>query len=61
MVKGLSIFVDHFRQFNDQFVLIGGTACDLAMTEAGLEFRATKEDVDGFEVARTYEGWLETE
>ena len=43
MVKGLDVFLAHFRSFNDRFVLIGGTACDLAMTEAGLEFRATKD------------------
>ncbi len=43
MVKGLDVFLAHFRPFNDRFVLIGGTACDMAMTEAGLEFRATKD------------------
>ena len=43
MVKGLDIFRAHFRPFSDHFVLIGGTACDLAMTEAGFEFRATKD------------------
>ncbi len=43
MVKGLDMFLAHFRPFNDRFVLIGGTACDMAMTEVGLEFRATKD------------------
>ena len=43
MVKGLDVFVRHFRTFNDRFVLIGGTACDMALGEAGLEFRATKD------------------
>ena len=43
MVKGLDLFLAHFRAFNDRFVLIGGTACDMAMTEAGLEFRATRD------------------
>lgn len=43
MVKGLEHFRDHFRAFADRYVLIGGTACDLALTEAGLEFRATKD------------------
>lgn len=37
------MFQSHFRSFSDRFVLIGGTACDIAMTEAGLEFRATKD------------------
>ena len=43
MVKGVAIFKEHFRDSSDRYVLIGGTACDLAMTEAGLEFRATKD------------------
>ncbi len=43
MVKGLDIFREWFREYADSYVLIGGTACDLAMTAAGLEFRATKD------------------
>ncbi len=43
MVKGLEIFRRHFVFYNDRFVLIGGTACDMAMSEAGLEFRRTKD------------------
>ena len=43
MVKGLEIFKEHFRSFADQYVLIGGTACDLAMDAAGIAFRATKD------------------
>jgi len=43
MVKGLDVFRARFRPFNARFVLIGGTACDMAMTKAGLEFRATKD------------------
>ena len=43
MVKGLELFRDHFRAYADRYILIGGTACDLAMTEAGLEFRATRD------------------
>ena len=43
MVKGLDLFRAHFRDFADRYVLIGGTACDLIMDEAGLEFRATKD------------------
>ncbi len=43
MVKGLDIFRERFRGYSDRYVLIGGTACDLAMGEAGLEFRATKD------------------
>jgi hypothetical protein len=43
MVKGLEIFREHFRDYADRYVLIGGAACDIAMTGAGLEFRATKD------------------
>lgn len=43
MVKGLQRFKEHFQAYTGQFVLIGGTACDLAMTEVGLPFRATKD------------------
>jgi hypothetical protein len=43
MVKGLDLFREHFRDFRDRYVLIGGTACDLAMSDAGLRFRATKD------------------
>lgn len=41
MVRGLDLFIDHFKEFGDQYVLIGGTACDLALAEAGVDFRAT--------------------
>lgn len=43
MVKGLDIFRTHFRNYADRYVLIGGTACDIAMAGAGLTFRATKD------------------
>ena len=43
MVKGLELFREHFKALADRYVLIGGTACDLIMNEAGLQFRATKD------------------
>ncbi len=43
MVKGIDIFRSHFAEFGEQYVLIGGTAATLAMADAGLEFRATKD------------------
>lgn len=43
MVKGLEVFREHLRNFAEHYVLIGGTACDIAMTNAGLAFRATKD------------------
>ena len=43
MVKGLDVFRTWFAAYPDQYILIGGTAATLAMEEAGLEFRATKD------------------
>jgi hypothetical protein len=43
MVEGLDVFREHFRDYSDYYVLIGGTACDLLMNEAGIDFRATKD------------------
>jgi len=43
MVRGLALFRDHFRQFDDRYVLIGGTACTVLMEDAGLDFRATRD------------------
>jgi hypothetical protein len=43
VVKGLDVFRDYFADHADQFVLIGGTAASLAMEDAGLAFRATKD------------------
>ena len=45
MVRGIDIFKEWFQGYEDQYVIIGGTACDLLMTEDGLDFRATK-DID---------------
>lgn len=42
---GLDSFRDWFAAYADQYVIIGGTACDLLMDQAGLDFRATK-DID---------------
>ncbi|MFM8574180.1 MAG: hypothetical protein ACKOAU_21470 [Pirellula sp.] len=43
MVEGLDKFADHFESYTDSYVLIGGTACDLAMQLVGQSFRATKD------------------
>lgn len=42
-MKGLDVFRAWFADYSDQYLLIGGTAATLAMEEAGLEFRATKD------------------
>lgn len=43
MVNGLQIFQETFESFSDQYILIGGTACDLLLDDAGLPFRATRD------------------
>lgn len=55
MVKGLDLFRTHFQQFTDRYLLIGGTACDLAMAGAGIPFRATK-DLDIVLVVEALDG-----
>jgi len=45
MVRGLDRFVSHFKGMEDNYVLIGGCACDVWLAEQGLPFRLTK-DID---------------
>ena len=43
MVTGFTKFKERFKGFENQYVLIGGTACDLIMENEKLHFRATKD------------------
>ncbi len=45
MVRGIDVFREWFKGYDEQYTIIGGAACDLLMTEEGLDFRATK-DID---------------
>lgn len=45
MEFGLSVFKEHFADYTDQYVIIGGSACDLLLSSAGLDFRQTR-DID---------------
>ena len=45
MIRGLDVFKNYFSDFMEQFVIIGGAACDIVFTEADMSFRATK-DID---------------
>ena len=45
MVNGFTKFKERFQGVENQYVIIGGTACDLIMENEELPFRATK-DVD---------------
>lgn len=43
MVYGLEKFKEYFGDYTNQYVFIGGTACDILMDELGETFRATKD------------------
>lgn len=43
MVTGIDSFRAWFKGYEDHYVIIGGTACDILMSEGGLLFRATKD------------------
>lgn len=45
MVTGFESFRAHFQGYEDCYTIIGGTACDILMSEAALPFRATR-DID---------------
>ena len=45
MIRGIESFREWFRGYEEQYAIIGGIACDLLMTNEGLDFRATK-DID---------------
>ena len=45
MVPGIESFKKWFKGNEEQYAIIGGTACDILMAAEGLDFRATK-DVD---------------
>ena len=43
MVKGLDTFREFFEEYEDQYVLIGGAACDIAFESNDVSFRATRD------------------
>lgn len=45
MVRGLDVFKKYFEEYPQNYVIIGGTACDIIIDEAGFVPRATK-DID---------------
>lgn len=45
MVRGIEKFREYFKDFPDNYVIIGGTACDIIISDAELTPRATK-DID---------------
>ncbi len=45
MVKGIDKFREYFRDFSDHYIIIGGTARDFAISDAGFTPKGTK-DID---------------
>ena len=45
MVIGIEKFKEYFKEFPENYIIIGGTACDFVLAEAGLIPRATR-DID---------------
>lgn len=45
-----NVFASHFKDFQDNYVIIGGTACEIVMTDLGFSFRSTA-DIDMIIVA----------
>lgn len=43
MVKGLNTFCKYFEDYKEQYVLIGGTACDIVFESNEANFRATRD------------------
>jgi hypothetical protein len=43
MVKGMDVFKRYFSEYTDQYVLIGGVACDISFGDSGADFRATRD------------------
>ena len=43
MVKGIDMFREYFEEFTEQYVLIGGSACDISFHDNNMDFRATKD------------------
>ena len=52
---GLATFAEYFEAYVDQYLVIGGAACDDHFSEQGLEFRATK-DIDLILVVEALDG-----
>lgn len=43
MVRGIDKFKAAFNDYTDHFIIIGGTACDTIMSNAGMDYRVTKD------------------
>lgn len=46
MVKGIDVFQEYFKEYTDQYVLIGGAACSVSFEEQDISFGRTTKDLD---------------
>ena len=46
MVKGIDIFQEYFKEYTDQYVLIGGAACSISFEEQEIDFGRATKDLD---------------
>jgi hypothetical protein len=44
-IEAIETFKEYFRDYNDCYIVIGGTACAIIFEDKGLDFRSTK-DID---------------
>ena len=54
MVQGLGVFRDWFKNYQNRYVVIGGTACNLILSQYGAPERATH-DIDMVIVAESFD------
>lgn len=43
MVRGIDKFREYFQEYQNQYVLSGGTACDISFERIADDFRATRD------------------
>jgi hypothetical protein len=43
MVVGMNLFAEHFKSHTEQYILIGGSACDRYFEQKGIDYRVTKD------------------
>ncbi len=43
MVKELERLRTYFADYSDNYIIIGGTACEVRLESRGIDFRATKD------------------
>ncbi len=66
MVKGVDRFREYFAGHEDSYALIGGAACDILFSKAGLPFRATNDfdvvlcvEIVSVELGTVFENFLD--